>query len=49
VISDILSTYISVFLASTPWISDARCPPICVVVAGSAGELHLFYVFVAGE
>ena len=38
VISDNFSIYISVFLASTPWISAARCPPICVVVAGSAGE-----------
>ena len=37
-----------VFLALTPWISDARCLPICVVVAGYAGEWHLFYVFVIG-
>ncbi len=37
-----------VFLALTPWISDARCLPICVVVAGSTGEWHLFYLFVVG-
>jgi hypothetical protein len=49
VIYNYLSSYWSVFLASMSWISDARCPPICVVVAGSAGERHLFYVFVAVE